>query len=813
MQKKIIKLSFLLLFFSISSSCVFEVPSVYDVCQLPESYGKVNWLHSHWGFQVCCNPIIDEHPSNQAVTCDLGDANCTVYSCQEDKNTRELCPQELYEHFSHYRDVLDLSEEDLLRITRNSGIGLDQNEADRLSNLPLVISRNEVETAASYSGIGVCSHYTPSKICVDERLIDPEVDQTLVEGYEENETRCDGLDNDCDGQTDEGLDCSCEGEAPLGDRQNGVCQGARKICNPETNQYSIEPDYDAYNEAFEIDENTCDGIDNDCDGQVDENNICQCQGEAPLASNQDGVCNGSLKICNYETLSYEEPDYFNQIKVYEENEQTCDGLDNDCDGQIDENLVCDCQGEAPLADRQAGVCQGARKTCNTNTREYSDEPDYANYSGFYENDEVSCDGLDNDCNGIVDDVADVDNDQLFDCPDIDPCLNNAINDPDGDGICNLSFANLNQAININTGQGSQQMTVVDFNRDGNLDIAVSNRIDDPEAHQITILRYDGNPNNYFSAENRTFPTGSRPVGITSADLNNDNQNRGTPDDIIVTNSRDDSISVFLNLGNDYNRQDYPVGDAPRRVSVGLFNNDLFPDILATNFGDGDNTLSVLTNNGDGSFNGNGQQQLINVGDRPTDAIAFNLDNQNRDDIAAINFNSNDLYVLRNNENNLFNALPNPFDLGNEPVDILSSDLDGNGTQDLIIANDASNDISIYLNQNGLLVAHPNNNIDVCFRPQAVTAEDFNGDNIVDIAIACRGNGEDIPAEILFLLGQEIILIEENQEIISYSYFEHLRIELNRSAESILSLDLNQDGRADILTLDTVNNNLIIFIQE
>ena len=38
-------------------------------------------------------------------------------------------------------------------------------------------------------------------------------------------------------------------------------------------------------------------------------------------------------------------------------EEVCDGKDNDCDGQTDEEL------EAPLADKREGVCTGAQKIC------------------------------------------------------------------------------------------------------------------------------------------------------------------------------------------------------------------------------------------------------------------------------------------------------------------------------------------------------------------------------------------------------------------------------------------------------------------
>ena len=123
-------------------------------------------------------------------------------------------------------------------------------------------------------------------------------------GYESlHETLCDGFDNDCDGQTDEGLQNAC-----------GTCGTApAELCN---------------------------GSDDDCDGQTDEVpdlTMVSCGGK--------GVCVGSKAVCAGPAPVCSLPPSF------EVTETRCDGLDNDCDGQTDEEL-----GLGQACDVGAGLC-------------------------------------------------------------------------------------------------------------------------------------------------------------------------------------------------------------------------------------------------------------------------------------------------------------------------------------------------------------------------------------------------------------------------------------------------------------------------
>ena len=91
----------------------------------------------------------------------------------------------------------------------------------------------------------------------------------------------------------------------------------------------------AYDNAFE----TCDGIDNDCNGQIDEG----VQNTYYLDADGDGygTANYSVEACSAPNLYVSNTDDCNDLEptAYDNAVETCDGVDNDCNGQIDEGVL------------------------------------------------------------------------------------------------------------------------------------------------------------------------------------------------------------------------------------------------------------------------------------------------------------------------------------------------------------------------------------------------------------------------------------------------------------------------------------------
>ncbi len=190
---------------------------------------------------------------------------------------------------------------------------------------------------------------------------------------------CNGLDDDCDGEVDEGGVCDActdDDTRTCDTGLQGVCADGTETC--VGGQWSGTCIQDTASS-----EEICNGLDDDCDGTVDEG----------LGTTTCGV--GECQV----TVDYCVGGVVQDCVPGEPGEEVCDGLDNDCDGQVDEDLGTTTCG--------VGVCQVTIDNCIDGVPQecVPGEP----------SDEVCGDGLDNNCNGEIDEGCACTPDDTQDC--------------------------------------------------------------------------------------------------------------------------------------------------------------------------------------------------------------------------------------------------------------------------------------------------------------------------------------------------------------------------------------------------------------
>jgi len=182
------------------------------------------------------------------------------------------------------------------------------------------------------------------------------------------DTTCDGVDDDCDGQSDD--DYVSDGSCGLGSCQEGnspsVCQGGVETpCVP--------------GEPAGEDDATCDAVDDDCDGDTDED-----------YQTDDGCGVGWCRTNNLPSVCVDGIEIQCQPGEPGEDETTCNGVDDDCDGATDEDFPVDgsCGVGACLLFNTPSACtDGVETPCIPAVAAEQD---------------TICNGLDDDCDGDTD---------------------------------------------------------------------------------------------------------------------------------------------------------------------------------------------------------------------------------------------------------------------------------------------------------------------------------------------------------------------------------------------------------------------------
>ncbi len=149
---------------------------------------------------------------------------------------------------------------------------------------------------------------------------------------------CNGRDDNCDGEIDEGVGSDWYGDTDadgFGDRDKGTsaCEQPEGYVSNSTDCDDAEPS------TFPGNAEECDGIDNNCDGVVDEGVTTRFHADADGDSYGDVA--STADECEAPTgyvLDATDCDD-STARAYPGRPEECDTIDNDCDGRVDEGVT------------------------------------------------------------------------------------------------------------------------------------------------------------------------------------------------------------------------------------------------------------------------------------------------------------------------------------------------------------------------------------------------------------------------------------------------------------------------------------------
>ncbi|BCM88663.1 hypothetical protein IAD21_00504 [Abditibacteriota bacterium] len=282
-----------------------------------------------------------------------------------------------------------------------------------------------------------------------------------------------------------------------------------------------------------------------------------------------------------------------------------------------------------------------------------------------------------------------------------------------------------------------------------------------------------------------YSTAPRPVLLVKGDFDGDGKT-----DLATANTRNNNLSVLLNNGNGTfkTNDDYSTGDTPVGVTVGDFNGDGKTDLATANYIS--SNVSVLLNNGDGTFDTNVD---YDVGSSPQSVVTGDFDGDGKTDLATANQDSNSVSVLLGVGDGTF-ATKVDYDTGSLPYSVVTGDFNGDGKTDLAVANYDSSTVSVLLGS-GTGTFATKVDYDTGSGPYNVVVGDFNGDGKTDLATAN------------FNVDTVSVLSNNGDG----TFGTHVDYDAGSLPQSVGVGDFDGDGKADLVTANQGGSNVSVLL--
>ncbi|GMV25660.1 MAG: hypothetical protein AMXMBFR58_16910 [Phycisphaerae bacterium] len=273
------------------------------------------------------------------------------------------------------------------------------------------------------------------------------------------------------------------------------------------------------------------------------------------------------------------------------------------------------------------------------------------------------------------------------------------------------------------GSGPQDITAVDFDADGDLDLAVV-------LQNAGVLRVFVNSGGTFTG-GASVAIGDQARGLAAADLDADGDT-----DFAVANRNDNTVTLVYDQGLTLSAAVLTAGGEPRVVTAGDLTGDGVIDLAVTNHDD--RNATIYRGAGGGAFV---FHSTVSTGanTRPEGIAAGDLDADGDLDL-AVTTNSgttlNFVTVLRNLGGGSFSGPVNFTTGGVNPGSVKLADLDADGDLDAVAANQDSGTIGVLTNTGAASFAAPQV-VSTGATPDGMAVANLFGELTAEIVVANR----------------------------------------------------------------------------
>lgn len=302
---------------------------------------------------------------------------------------------------------------------------------------------------------------------------------------------------------------------------------------------------------------------------------------------------------------------------------------------------------------------------------------------------------------------------------------------------------------------------------------------------------------------------SNPVNfIATADLDGDGKT-----DVLASSNSGTSFSIFRNTTSAVGtitfatRINISTITGPYNFDIADVDGDLKPDLICINYNSG--SFSIFRNTstiGSISF---AVRIDITCGGFPSSIVAYDMDGDNKNDIAVTLYTTSLVAIYRNTTSIIgsptFSFVTN-ISTGSYPHFIQSGDIDNDGKRDLVTGNFFGNNISVIKNTSSIInsisfqTAQNFSSGSGASNCQGISITDFDNDNKLDIGVCNYGSNN--------------ITVFKNISTVGFINSSSLAAQVNFAANTnptfLFASDLNADSKPDIIVSNYASGNISIY---